>query len=688
MRYDYITPNKVSVLYELLKDNIQVSGGKIKRLNIPVSFDIETTSFTYNGEKRAIIYCWSLCFVGLSVFGRTWNEYDKTLQTIKGLFEINENKRLVIYIHNLSYEFQFMRKHYKWSKVFSLSNRKPVYAITDDGIEYRCSYLLSGYSLEVLARNLQYFDINKKVGDLDYTKLRHSKTRMTDKEIDYSIYDTKIVVAYITEQILQNNTIGQIPLTKTGYVRRYLRKECLSSPGYAKKLMRHLTITPDEYKMLKRAFQGGFTHANPFYSQTVVNDVTSYDFTSAYPAMICSGMFPMSKGELITGVNESQFRALIKKYCCIFDIKFTGLRSYNFNDSPLSVSRCYGIQNVTENNGRVVNADIVMTTITEQDFLIFEQFYKWDKMEIGRLYKYERGYLPKPLIKAVLNLYAKKTELKGIKGKDAEYLNSKEMLNSAYGCMVMDIIRDEYEYTDDWQEPITPDLNDAIEKYNNDKTRFLFYPWGVYVTALCRKALFSGIIEFNDDYVYADTDSIKVINAETHTHYIEEYNRMIINALKRVCEWYDIDPKMISPKTVKGEEKPLGVWDFDGHYKRFKTLGAKRYLIEFSGQPEKQYKLTVAGLSKKTAIKYLCNKYGDPFEGFKKGLFIPGEHTGKQTHTYIDTPFSGTLTDYNGVTAEYSELSAIHLEGASYDLSISGKYLSYLNYINGGFDIE
>ena len=35
----------------------------------------------------------------------------------------------------------------------------------------------------------------------------------------------------------------------------------------------------------------------------------------------------------------------------------------------------------------------------------------------------------------------------------------------------------------------------------------------------------------------------------------------------------------ISPKTIKGETKTLGVWDFDGFYTDFKTLGAKRYIF-------------------------------------------------------------------------------------------------------------
>ena len=55
---------------------------------------------------------------------------------------------------------------------------------------------------------------------------------------------------------------------------------------------------------------------------------------------------------------------------------------------------------------------------------------------------------------------------------------------------------------------------------------------------------------------------------------------MVINKQLKTLEYYNLNPNLLSPKTVKGEIKPLGVWDFEGYYTRFKTLGAKRYLVE------------------------------------------------------------------------------------------------------------
>ena len=134
-------------------------------------------------------------------------------------------------MHNLAFDFSFFRKWLEWKNVFSLDNRKPVYAVTIDGIEFRCSYLLSGYKLEKVAEHLQHTNIKKLVGDLDYSLLRHSKTQLTDAELQYCVNDVQIVTAYIYDCICEEGTIKDIPLTKTGYVRRYVRNMCFYPDG-------------------------------------------------------------------------------------------------------------------------------------------------------------------------------------------------------------------------------------------------------------------------------------------------------------------------------------------------------------------------------------------------------------------------------------------------------------------------
>ena len=245
---------------------------------------------------------------------------------------------------------------------------------------------------------------------------------------------------------------------------------------------------------------------------------------------------------------------------------------------------------------------------------------------------------------------------------------------------VTDIVREEYKYTDDWESPAVPDLDIALTKYNRNRNRFIFFPWGVWVTAYSRARLWSGIIACSKDYIYSDTDSIKIRHGERYRDYIEKYNRSVRKSLEKACSYHGIPVEMTRPKTIKGEEKELGVWDFDGHYTRFKTLGAKRYMVEHDNG---EIQLTVSGVNKKVAMPYLLEKYGnDVFDAFRDGLEIPPGKAGKLTHTYIDTPIRGTVTDYLGVSGEYAEETYIHMEDAGYNLGMAGEYLAYLEQLS------
>ena len=91
-----------------------------------------------------------------------------------------------------------------------------------------------------------------------------------------------------------------------------------------------------------------------------------------------------------------------------------------------------------------------------------------------------------------------------------------------------------------------------------------------------------------------------------------------------------------------------------------------------------KFNITVSGVNKKTAVPYLIQTYKDPFEAFNDGLVIPAGASGKLTHTYLDDDQEGILTDYLGVPGLYHEKSAIHMEGASYEMDILAQYIDYL----------
>ena len=668
--------------YPLFK---KIDGGEV--YNIPCSFDIETSSF-YNtrDEKTAIMYVWQFGLNGRVIMGRTWEEFFEMLNALVEALELSDKRFLYIYVHNLAYEFQFIRKWFDWTKIFALKKRKVLYAqYSPCGLEFRCSYLLANAGLaHVGDKLLSRYHTKKLVGDLDYSLIRHSQTPLTKNEIEYCTHDVFVVMAFIQEKIEQDGGIDNIPLTNTGYVRRFCRNFCMSDKLASQKYhtyMRALQISEEEeYDQNKRAFMGGFTHAGVLRANKILHDVGSADLTSSYPSEIVASYFPITSARFIgSPADELAFKKYLDIYCCIFDIKFYNLRPAVEFENYLSVSRCI-VKNPIVNNGRLISADECLTTLTELDFDIVNKMYEWDYMEVNNLRVYDRGYLPKSLIMAVLQLYGNKTRLKDVPEEVVEYMRSKNMVNATFGMMVTDIIRPEFTINADdmWIEEEALKAK-QLNGYNKNFNRFLYYTWGIYVTAHARHNLFDAILEFGEDYVYADTDSIKGVNFDKHKDFFEVYNYKNKMRMEKAANSLGIPFSFFCPKTIKGEEKLLGNWEIERSYSLFKTCGAKRYMYVYD---DGTLSLTVAGLNKKAAVPYLLEEYnGDKIailNDFEDGFFVPRGYTGKQTLTYIDDERTGSVEDYLGNDCEYFEKSAIHMEGQAFSMSQTDDYLRLL----------
>ena len=148
--------------------------------------------------------------------------------------------------------------------------------------------------------------------------------------------------------------------------------------------------------------------------------------------------------------------------------------------------------------------------------------------------------------------------------------------------------------------------------------------------------------------------------------------------MKKALKHHNLPGDLINPKTIDGKSKPMGIFEIDGTYDRFKTLGAKRYMYEKGGEMG----LTVSGLNKKVVIPYLLKKYktnDKVFNAFDEDLYIPRGKTGKNIHTYITFETRGIITDYLGNKSEYCELSSVNLTESDYTLTIAPSYREYLD---------
>ena len=667
--------------YPTVRDNKNV-----EYLNIPAAFDIEVSSFYDHGEKRSTMYIWQFGIDNVVTCGRTWEEFRSTIQLVEKTLDLSEHRRLIIYVHNFAYEFQFIRKQFMWDNVFLLDDRKPVYA-RSGGIEFRCSMKLSGgRSLLAVSKDLQRYKVEKAVGDLDYDKIRSSSTPLSLKELHYCENDIRVLLHYIQEKIEDDGGITKIPLTNTSYVRQYCRRECRKTHSNYRNLMQALTVTPEEYQQLKRCFQGGYVHANARYVDKLLTNVQSWDLHSSYPAVMVLKQFPMSNAVYIESpvpFDENTIRPYLDKYCCMFDLELFDVEPRLEQDNPISSSKCLGLNPHTSliNNGRVSRTDYLKITCTELDFDTYIRFYSFSKCQITNLRTYRRGYLPKPIVESILKFYADKTTLKGVPGQELNYMVSKNMLNAAYGMMVTAIVRPEILYTaQNLYEKLPPDIAESIAKYNRSLNRFLFYPWGVWTTAHARHNLFRAIEECGMDHVYSDTDSEKLLNPEKHAHWFIDYSKEIASLITQSSQHFSIPESQYRPTTPAGSPYVIGEWGDEGIYDKFKTLGAKRYLTYSHGK----YELTVAGVNKVHACKYL-ETLPDPFAAFNADLEVPAEFAKRNILTYIDDPTSGDYVDYLGQPFHYAESSSVHMEASDYNFSRSDQFV---NFLNGLMEVE
>lgn len=633
--------------------------------NIANAFDIETTNVK-SDKPYAFMYHWQFCLNDdIVIFGTTWEEYIRLCQVLQKKLELSDNKRLVVYVHNLGFEFQFL-----WSQlpevkeVFARKKRK-VLKFLSMGIEYRCSYMLSNMSLDKFCENSEGVMHNKLTGTYDYHKFRLPTTTTTPHELRYDYNDVKGLTECITYRMKEYD-LANMPLTSTGYVRRDFRKAMLSNPKN-KELVKKLSLNKTLYTMLREAFRGGNTHANAIYVNMTMEKVRSYDISSSYPGSMIIDKYPMTP---FISANPNRFSELIKseKYAMLFRARYTTITFIADHGIPyIPVSKTRNSKGIVNDNGRVLFAETIEMTITDKDYKIIANDYIYENVEVSNIYISKYDYLPNEYRNEIVEYFRQKTTLKNVAGKEYEYMKSKNRLNSAYGMMVTDICNDTITFSKDgeWGIDIT-DVDEMLDKYNKNPKTFLAYQWGVWVTCNARMRLERMLHIVGDDVIYTDTDSIKFIN--NHDNDFEKENEKIKELIAKCGITATINHN--------GKDYNMGIWDFDGDYSYFKTLGAKKY-ISCNGS---KATVTVAGLNKKLASLYINGiakrKKMNPCDLFTTGMIFE-KSSGRTTAFYNDVSRE-TLSLYN---TTFTSGSNVAIMETTYILGVTEEYENIFNKI-------
>lgn len=652
--------------YRIKKSNplIQPTKRYIEHL---MTFDIETSTIEKtDGSFEGYMYHWQVCIDGYVCFGRTWKEFLTFLRKMnRALKNYDKKHKLVCYIHNFSYEFQFLYSWIKLTEVFAIDKRKPLKAISKDfNIEFRCSYLLSNMNLKKFIENTPNAHYFKGTGDLDYHKVFTPQTNLTMSELGYCFNDVMGLYEAII-YLLKEDTLVTIPSTSTGYVRRECRNNMRKNKKNRNQFL-ELKLNDKLYTLCKDAFRGGNTASNRYKTNFINYDVSSYDMSSAYPYAMISGLYPITPFQEETIISLDMLDDYNNRYCTLAYYSFEKVKLKKGVPFPyIPYSKC--IEFIAPNyetkfkgkeycyNGRILEAEFIKIAMTNYDYQIFINQYDYDEdnVRVEDFYYSHKGFLPKELTDTVIEFFTLKSQLKGIEEKEYEYMKSKNKLNSLYGMIVTDIIRQENLFTDQWEKG----ENSTLEEYYSKRNNFLTYQWGLFVTAICRTNLQKAIDKIGLDCVYIDTDSVKFVGE--HDNVFEQINQEMIEW----CTQNDI----INYVNVGNHKYFLGLYDKEKGYSEFITLGAKKYAFN----QNKKIGITVAGLNKKSGAQELERKGG--LSNFKIGTeFI---NSGRKTVYYNDD--KKHFITVQGCKIENA--SNIALVDATYTLGMTDVMLSILN---------
>ena len=618
------------------------------------TFDIETTRVP--DLDQSFMYIWQMCIGENVIIGRTWEEFKLLLSEFK--LHLHDKERVVFFVHNLSYEFQFLAGIYLFNKddVFLIDSRKVLKATMYDHFEFRCSYLHSNMSLAQYTKKMGVKHGKLSGKKFDYSKIRTPYTELSEYELRYCLDDViGLREAIQKEMELDNDTLYTFPLTSTGYVRREVKK---AMRGYSYEAIKSLQPDLKLYELLHDAFRGGNTHANRYYAGMLLHNVKSTDRSSSYPDVMCNERFPMSPFKYVGKCTGTQIMDLIAEdQALVMRVRITDVSLIDpYWGAPyLALNKCTYVGAVKD-NGRIISADIIETAITDVDLQIILSEYQFSKIEYWDVYTSKYGKLPRCFIDCIERYYRNKTELKGVEGQEVYYDKSKALLNSLYGLCVQRILREPIIF--DGKEYVTDEEWDRQKAFDKATAHpFNSYAWGVWITALSRLRLEEGLRIVHESpnayFIYTDTDSIKYQGDLDLT----KYNNIRIRDSKRSGA-YATDPK--------GKTHYMGVFEYEGEYSDFITFGAKKYAYVKDGKTG----VTISGVNKELGAKEIDKAGG--LSALKEGFTF--KEAGGTEAKYNDDPLSDGIDTITIDGCEIKITRNLCIKESTYTLGLTYDY--------------
>ena len=587
-----------TVDYFTLKSVNKIRKGKKKDpvyyLKQPAFLDTET-SWNHDTENPlAWVYQWCMEFNGQYCIGRYVFDLIREFRKIYDYYELGDKKRLVIYVHNLSYDHQYiykqLYKEFGAPEILAIKSHKILIA-RYGGLEFRCTWLLSNMSLDQWGAKLQA-PVRKMVSAIDYDVIRYPDDKLTYTDWLYMVNDVAALKCntYL-EMINESDTVANVPFTSTGYVRRDCRTASRHEDGYRKYFI-STKLDVNIYKPLFFCYAGGLVHGNRYLAGKTQYKTKHGDFKSFFPAINVSRYLPMGPFRFIYSFM-SEFKSFpterlkryLKEKCCVMLVRFNNLYIDPKVTCPcLSKNKIFNYPQVRftindrgtfgTDNGRVINAiGDCLIYCTELDFYWIKEQYRTDGFQLVELYAADRGYERQCIVDTTNEYFKGKEQLP----KDSTfYMKQKAKLNAVYGMQATNPIRSEVEIDVDtgvWTEVRNmkeSHIQEALDKFYKSYNSFTNYAHGVYITSWSRSLLLTIIRDCigYENFIYCDTDSAFYLDKPGIQERIDKFNSDVIELNKR---------RGLGVENRKGKMSYYGVFEMEEDCKEFRFLHAKCY---------------------------------------------------------------------------------------------------------------
>lgn len=511
--------------------------------------DFETTT----DAKDCRVWAWGLYEIGSYGHFQYGTSIDSFMDKMKEL----SAEKATVYFHNLKFDGEFiiywMFTH-GWLHVQEKKDRTNcsfMTLISDKGAfysmeiyfrmlktrQYKITFL---DSLKVLplsvAEIARAFDLPIQKEEIEYDADRPVGHELTLDEISYLRNDCEIV-ARALEQLFQQELTKMT--TAANAMNNY--KEIITRKNFS-----YWYPEPDYDADVRQSYRGGFTYADPRFTNREIGAGIVLDVNSLYPSVMYSKPLPYGDPIFFTGryKQDNLFQLYVQMIRCNFRLKKDHIPTIQIKQSAAFMPTEY----LTDSNGE----DVTMC-LTSVDLALFFEHYDVFNIEFLSGWKWKASTM-------LFTDYIDKWY--GVKQQATEDGNkplrtiAKLMLNSLYGKFGMN-----------------PKTRSKIPVYDrrNDSVRYVYGEWeerkpvyipmATFITAWARYTTITAAQSVYDRFLYADTDSLHLIGTE-------------------IPEEIDVDPVR------------LGAWKHEATFTRAKYLRAKSYVEEIDGKLE----VTCAGL--------------------------------------------------------------------------------------------